>query len=184
MQIRILDEAQVRSVYRQHMERDFPPAELRSLRNIEALTQRGEYRSLGLFDGEALLGYAMLICHGRDLLIDYFAIAEDRRGQGLGSALIRQVTAFDPAAASLIAEIDDPDEARDEAERTVRLRRWDFYSRNGFRDTGARVRTFGVWYRLIEFGDTKHTAEEIRQIYEAHYRQLLPKAVYEKQIRF
>lgn len=184
MEIRTLTAEQITTVYKRYLTRDFPPTERRSLRNILTLTERDEYSTLGLFEANTLLGYAFFVRHGRDLLIDYFAILDGNRGRGLGSHFLRLIADYGKDAASLIAEIEDPDTAHNEEERTRRLRRKAFYERNGFRDTGARVVTFGVHYRLIETGETTHTADEIRSIYAAHYRSILPAVLFKTQIKF
>lgn len=184
LQVIRLDEEQIRQIYNQHISRDFPPSERRSLKNLLLLLERGEYECLGAFDESRLMGYAFFVRHEKDLLLDYFAVTDGQRGRGIGSQFLQLIGEYFADADSLIAEIDDPDAGVTEQERAHRLRRKAFYARNGFRDTGARVRTFGVPYQLIECGKNTHSAEETCDLYAMHYRHILPKAIYNRVIRF
>ena len=65
-------------------------------------------------------------------------------------------------AKSIIGEVENPEFAKSEEDRRIQTRRFEFYMRNGFRDTGVRAACFGVPYIIIEMGQgPAHTAEEI-----------------------
>lgn len=85
-EIRILDAAALRRVYREHVKADFPPAERKPLAMIERQLRTGQYDTLGLFQGEELLAYAFLWRdkEGHCALLDYLAVcgAVGDRGRG------------------------------------------------------------------------------------------------------
>ena len=80
-EIRLLDAAALRRVYREHVKADFPPAERKPRAMIEAQVRTGQYDTLCLFRGEELLAYAFLWRdkEGRCVLLDYLAVC---RGAG------------------------------------------------------------------------------------------------------
>ncbi len=86
-EIRILGSSQIEDVYETHMRRDFPRDELKPLKAIMEMKERGIYDCLGLFDGTELLAYAYLVKESVRgyLLLDYLAACPDRRSQGVGS---------------------------------------------------------------------------------------------------
>ena len=94
-EIRLLDAAALRRVYRDHVKADFPPAERKPLAMIERQVRTGQYDTLGLFRGETLLAYAFLWRdkEGHCALLDYLAVCRGGRGQGTGSAFVEQLKA-------------------------------------------------------------------------------------------
>lgn len=173
LQLRSLQEADVREIYHRHMAHDFPRAELKPLQRILSAMRDGTGAFVGCYEDEQLCGYAFLMRHKDSLLLDYFAVLHELRGQGLGSHFM-QALLESYGNDGLICEIDDPDFAPDEASRTVMLRRQRFYLRNGFRSTGVRVTTFGVHFLLLEPAALPHDSQTIRQRYAGHYRAMLP----------
>ena len=183
MKLSMLTKEQVKKVYYERMKADFPPNELKPLAIIDKAVEQGSYECLGLMDGEEIAGYVFLIKHGEDYLIDYLAIYPERRNQGLGGELIRLLGAYLVQAKSIIGEVENPELAKSEEDRRIQTRRFAFYRRNGFRDTGVRAACFGVPYIIIEMGQgLVHTTEEVKVLYERHYRAILPKGMFEKNV--
>ena len=90
-ELRPLTELQLRQLYREHVARDFPPAERRPLSAILRLRRRGDYDTWGVFDGDALAAYAFLWRGGDCALLDYLAVCRDARGQGYGTRALELV---------------------------------------------------------------------------------------------
>ncbi|MBR3203010.1 MAG: GNAT family N-acetyltransferase, partial [Solobacterium sp.] len=89
LHLELLDEEQRRRVYIEHMKEDFPPAELKSLEEIEQGITEGCYRILGLMDQNEVIGYACLVEAKDACLIDYLAVIPERRNSGAGSEMLR-----------------------------------------------------------------------------------------------
>ena len=173
----------VRRTYRRHMRFDFPKEERKPLKYILMSMREGTYEPFGLVDGGELLGYAFFVTTGGHWLLDYLAIVRDRRGMGYGTKLLSMLRETLADTDSVIAEAENPDFAADEAERTKRLRRLAFYARSGFADTTVRSTTFGVEYVVIEMDlHGLHTPDEVRDIFLAHYKNILPGTLFEKEI--
>ena len=182
---RLTDFAQVRTLYRSWMKKDFTPCELKPLNAMRRLWKKNAYDCYGLFDGEELLGYAFFVCVGKDRLLDYLAVAEGCRGRGYGAVFLRALAGFLADADCVVVEVEDPDKAADGDERTLRERRLRFYLRGGYLDTGRTVELFGVDYRILEAptASSPHPAEAVWEVYSGIYRSILPERIFRRLFR-
>lgn len=114
----------------------FPPEERLLFAEIAASLDRGERLCFLAREAGEAVGFAIVLplpdVPGVALL-DYLAVAEARRGQGIGSALLEALRArLDrPGAVGIILEVEPPHTAQDAAERRRRERRIAFYQRHG-----------------------------------------------------
>ena len=150
--IRELSLQEMQEIYDTKMKGDFPPAEIKPFSTIRAMHERGEYLGLGMLTAEGgILAYAFfVICRpdGQAVLLDYFAVDKDRRGEGIGSRMLREIIERF-ADIPVLLESEDPDHACDEADRKKREKRLSFYHRNNALDTGVRAWVFDVDYRVL-----------------------------------
>ncbi|MBR1931218.1 MAG: GNAT family N-acetyltransferase [Lachnospiraceae bacterium] len=183
MRVDRLNREQIRFVYQEYMQKDFPDNELKPLKMIEKGVAKQTYECFGLFEGEEICGYAFFVKlikdDGRaDYLFDYLAIREDLRDQGLGGTFLSLLAVCFPDANSMLGEVENPDYAKNEKERKTQERRLHFYLHNGIVDTGVTARVFGVEYRILEVvSDREHTGEQVKEIYGKIYRSFLPKVI-------
>lgn len=146
---RLLDAAEVERVYRDEMRRDFPPGELKPLSVILASEAAGRSHTWGIFDGETLAAYLLMVrpagCAASQL--DYFAVLPAYRAGGLGAKLLAALPAHEGDASSILIEAECPEQAGDAAMATRRL---GFYARCGAIDTGWTEQLFGTsWFRVL-----------------------------------
>ena len=169
-EIRLLDAAALRRVYREHVKADFPPAERKPLAMIEAQVRTGQYDTLGLFRDEELLAYAFLWRdkEGRCVLLDYLAVCRGGRGQGTGSAFLEQLKDHYGGFDGLLVEAEAEDPKAAEEANTLRRRRIGFYRRCGFRMLDYRARLFGVTYSMLASGTL--TDADALAAHRRHYR--------------
>lgn len=183
MELRTLSKKEIQAVYRDHLRHDFPEDERKPLAMILRALDRGQYLCLGWMDGEQLIGYAFFVTNGVHYLLDYLATVSTRRGLGHGSAMLRELASYLSGVSSVLVEIEDPAFAETPDEALLRNRRMQFYLRNGLRSCEVTFSTFGVEYLLLEmtqFG--MHSRAEIMQLYQEHYRSILPEAIFRKMI--
>ena len=175
----LTDFSQLKRIYHSRMKKDFALNELRPLPLLAYVWKRGELDGYGLYEGNDLLAYALFARMAAgdqyDYLFDYYAISENRRGEGLGSFFLKELRKSIKNARYIIGEVEDPDYAKGEEDRLLRQRRLEFYKRNGFYETDIISRVFGVHYRLIGI-PTESTInwDEYREVYRKIYRKLLP----------
>lgn len=182
--IRLTDFAEIETLYRERLKKDFARNELKPLSSMRRSWRKNAYDCYGLFDGGKILGYAFFVRRGRDCLFDYLAIAEEHRDEGLGSEFLRQLAECVQDADCIVGEVEDPDKAEDEDTRVLRERRLRFYLRCGYRKTELTSCVFGADYRILEVPTgVRHTTEELRRIYAELYRSFLPALFFRTQFR-
>ena len=89
----------------------------------------------GLFEGEALLGYATLWMEPADkscILLDYLGVTAARRNGGLGRRIVTMLAEQLAGKSMLLIEAERPVEGDDPVENGLRRRRLAFYERCGF----------------------------------------------------
>lgn len=99
-------------------------------------------------DEDVFSGFAITM-NGEDLvLLDYFAICEEKRGQGLGGKSLRALQEqyrdkrFFLEVESLKVPADNMEERR---------RRKQFYLKNGMKELGVYAKLFGVEFELLGY---------------------------------
>lgn len=184
MRLEVLTPEVLRHLYHTELKRAFPPSELKSLQAIEKLLSQDRYDPLGLYDGEELLGYALMWLEPGVpfALLDYLGTVEGRRGQGLGGQCLDLLAQRYSHFRGVFGESEAPD-AGDPAGEGLRRRRLAFYERNGFRYGGYDCALFGVHYRTLIRGQANVTPQELLQAHQAIYRAGMPQAVYDRFIQ-
>ncbi len=183
-EFRLLTGPELEELYREHMRRDFPAAELKPLPRLLALLERGEYEPYGLFADGKLKAFALFWkTPGADwVMLDYFAVLPAGRNQGTGSALLRDMLdRFCRDGRGVFGEVEIPDTG-DGAVDELRRRRIGFYHRAGLREMGFRTKVFGVPYLILAYGP-EVSDETLMETERRLYRAAFPDAAaYEKNI--
>ena len=145
---RRLTEKELTDVYLNEMRRDFPPSELKPLSMILNSEAAGTAHTWGVFDGETLTAYLLMVrpAGSRVSQLDYFAVLPAYRASGLGAELLAQLPEYEKGAEVILIEAECPDKAEDEA---MAVRRLGFYARCGARDTGFTEHLFDAWFRIL-----------------------------------
>ena len=183
--LKTLNDAQISALYASSMRRDFPPSELKSLAAILQMKRRGVYDVLGAYQEDGVLAaYALLYCPvgERVVLLDYLAVEPDRRHAGLGSLLLSQLrTHYTASSDVLLIECERPKAAPDEMQARDRIR---FYTQAGARLTNVRIWLFDVEYSILVLPCSERIpALDWAETMLALYRQMLPKAMFEQNVR-
>ena len=178
-----LSKEEVTSLYYSRMQNDFIENELKPLWVIRNAIDEGKYEPLGLYDGAALLGYVFLVKKDRDYLVDYLAIFPDARNKGNGSETLRLLGNYLSDVAMVILEVEDPTFAENEEQKSIQKRRIEFYKRNGWVDTGLRVKCFSVPFMVLKQKNCRDMdCNGLWEIYQAFYRSILPEEMFENNI--
>ena len=131
---------QVKALYH----RAFPPEEQIPWWLLQLNSRRKDIDLSAWMDGNRFCGFTSSVTvEGLHFLL-FFAVAEDCRGQGYGSAILQAIQQRHPAVA-LNIELLDP-AAPNYPER---LRRFAFYQKNGFQDTCYQVWEVGGKFRVL-----------------------------------
>ena len=126
----------------------FPEQEKKPLQVMENLVADGKMEMLAMVDEDEFVGLAInLIDAEQDrALLDYYAIAPEKRNYGYGSkgleALLKKFKNH-----KYIFEIETQDEKAENAEE--RKRRKAFYLRNGLQETGLFVNVYDTDFEIL-----------------------------------
>lgn len=120
---RKLNEKELTRVYLDEMRRDFPPTELKPLSMILNSEADGTAHTWGVFDGEQLAAYLLMVrpAGSKVSQLDYFAVLPAYRAQGLGAKLLAALPEYEKDAQAILIEAEVPDKAEDEAMAVRRL---------------------------------------------------------------
>ncbi|MEG0767791.1 MAG: GNAT family N-acetyltransferase [Clostridia bacterium] len=170
------------SLYMERIAKDFPANERPPLPALRTLLAEGVCQAWVLMQQEQPAAYAITATEGADVLVTHLAVFQERRGGGIGSALLAQLAAQFAAKRALIIEVEDPAYATSAPEKVLRIRRIAFYQRAGFQRLPAvRYTLFGVALHLMALplqGPIEAVSENIVAIMQACYLPLLPPDLY------
>lgn len=149
--IKNLSIEEIASLYKNRIRADFPRRERRPLFLIRKLYAEGRYACLALEEGGDIAAYATFLCDGEvsGVLLDYFAVDERLRGNGVGSRFFAMLPAHWQEKGGILLECERPGAAKNEAEKKNRERRIAFYRRGGAQEVALRWRAFGVDYNVL-----------------------------------
>lgn len=116
-------------------------------------------------DGGAFSGFAITMNSEDLVLLDYFAISAEKRGNGLGGACLKAL--FEQYYGKrFFLEVESPEVPADNPEE--RRRRKQFYLNNGMRELGVFARLFGVEFELLGY-ECEVSFQEYFSLYDDIY---------------
>lgn len=137
-------------------ENAFPDVEKKSFDWMMKLAQEGKMEIKAITEDNEFVGLIILMVTDTTALVDYFAIAEEKRCGGYGGKTIRAIAQY-YGKKKLILEIEKEDP--DASNAIDRKRRKMFYLKNGLKETGLFVNIYYTDFELLTL-DGKLTFEE------------------------
>lgn len=127
----------------------FPAWERLEGDEIFTLARETDTDVLGLYDGDALVGFIVMVKNQTSGYLFFLATDQHSRGLGYGTAALEAVfRRYEHLQICLDFEpVDEKAENYDQ-----RVRRRAFYLRNGFQETGLYTRTYGQAFQLVCHG--------------------------------
>ena len=104
----------------------------------------GRSEMTAYYDGDTFCGFTFTATEGDILYVMFFAVADELRGKGYGSAILEQLK---QTGKTILLNVELLDEAAPNSEE--RVRRMAFYRKNGFSDTGYNIREVGGLFRVL-----------------------------------
>ncbi|WP_124100120.1 GNAT family N-acetyltransferase [Ruminococcus sp. Marseille-P6503] len=127
----------------------FPAEERAPFFLLSAKAKKERVDFWGLYDGDKWVGLMYVVNYADLSYVFYFAVSESERGRGYGSEALKAAKAeYKGRKLFLAIEQLDPD-AENYGER---VRRKQFYQRNGFEELGQKLREASVIYELLGIG--------------------------------
>lgn len=176
-----LEEA--RTIYIGCAHRDFPSNELKPFSMIEHLHSNGCYECFGFYrqEDDILCAYAFMMADTDTnmLLLDYFAVCEEFRGKGYGTAVLEKLKQDFTTWNGIIFEVEDDDTAESEEEALIRRGRIAFYEKSGVVMTKEKSHAFGVDYKLMMMNLADRAAgEQAGDKITSVYKKMLPEKAF------
>ena len=124
----------------------FPADERKPFSIIHRMFREGRADVWCILEEGKFAGLATTVNGGDLILIDYFAITEKRRGQGLGRGAMECLLAL-YCDKGVFLEIESPD--RPGLDQEQRKKRKEFYLSCGYEELGVKAKVFGVYMELL-----------------------------------
>lgn len=151
----------------------FPPEERPPFFMLKRGAAKGHGDMLIARDGDEFIGFCYLIANDRAGYLFFFAIEENKRGMGYGSAVLSQLRKMYNGKCIFLARETLDETAENYAERK---RRHEFYLRNGFSDLSVKIREATVTYDVMSIGGDV-TADEYDELITAWCGRFIRKLV-------
>lgn len=174
--IRQIDLKEFETLHKECILRDFPLPEVRPYQGFLRLDRDKRLLINGLFRESERLLYASYLFpkNRRCCMLDYFAVEPQFRGKGFGSLylqMIRKEWLKNEELRAMIIEIESPAMAENALEQEKRIKRRDFYLKNGAIATNLHSVVYDVDFDLLYIPlSGNYTEEELaadyRKIYE------------------
>lgn len=129
----------------------------------------GNLDILSFWDDQLFCGFAAFLTYDDLTQILYFAIEEDLRGQGYGSAALAAMRAY-YGTGRIMADLEDPLCAPNDETRDERNHRVGFYQRAGYRLTDVRFEWEGENYVMMISGGNETQATLSMEEYESFWK--------------
>ena len=147
--VKATDEKRLKLIEDLYM-RAFPKSERKPFKLMVQKQAEGTMELLSIEKENAFLGLA-IFAHDKDIaLLDYFAISDEMRGQGIGSRAIKALQKI-YAGKRFVLEIETTKKSCDDLE--MRQHRKAFYLRNGLHTMDFDVNLFGVEMEVLSNGN-------------------------------
>jgi len=145
----------------------FPSSEKKPFSMIVSMQKKGK-TDVWYCEQDGRFAGLVITINGPDkILLDYLAVSKKRRGQGVGSAILKKMRE-QYADKGVFLEIELVDEKADNYEE--RKRRKQFYLSNGMTEMNVFVKLFGVDMELLGY-DCRLTFEEYHDFYRDNYNE-------------
>lgn len=141
--------------------------------------KKGAAECLAALDGDRFVGLAYTVSHKDLVFLFYFAVSDDRRGAGYGTAVL-EALGHRYSGKRMVLSIEALEEASPNIEQ--RRRRKAFYLHCGFQEAGFTMREQGVAYEIlcrggaVPFEDYRAMLQSYmgKLLYALFYRRIRP----------
>ncbi len=176
--VKEIDIKDVKDLYAERMQKDFPFEELRPYRSMKQLAKNDQYVCLGYWEKDTLLAYAcfLFVADSPLVLLDLLAVDASLRGQGIGHEFVNLLKQH--IDKDILIEVESLASSNDEQELAERQRRINFYLDIGAKKTDVACKLFNVDYDLLVLPNSKETYDYfvvIDDLYQKVYKKVYGK---------
>lgn len=144
--IRLTPDCKDRNYFEQINEEAFPISERMTMDDFFLLASETDADVLGIYDAGRPIGFAIVVKNEECGYVNYFAIDQNFRSKGYGGASLKKI--FEAySQIQIILDFEELD--ADAANIDQRIRRKNFYLRNGFHETGKYTLLRGNLFEVV-----------------------------------
>ena len=118
------------------------------------------------YDNDEFIGFTGIITYKDIIYIFFLAVPEAKRNMGYGSKILEYIKSSHRDKVVLLC-YEEVDRKYDDYEK--RVKRKEFYQRNGFLENGFKTNEFGVIFETAYYGVHKVSFEEYVEIFAAGF---------------
>lgn len=157
----------------------FPKDERIPILLLKLLARRNKAKFYGIYDNEKFVGLVYNICYKDIVFVFYLAINKELRGQGYGSKVLEAIKQK-YREHRIILCIEPVDKNSNNYEQ--RIKRKEFYIRNGFKDANYTIKERGIKYDMLYYNevDKKVTLQEFQELMKDYLGKMLYQNFYER----
>lgn len=170
-----------KKLYRKHIIRDFPKNERPNLERFRKRILENKEEVYIFEEEDAEKGYTLIVKLENYIFVDFLATYKESRGQGIGTKILKELKEKYPDC-NIILEVEDPEFARDEKEKTIREKRIKFYEKSNFKIIKELQIKYSdlVIFKLMIFSVKAQNIEEIHDKMKKIYNKVLNKKILKK----
>lgn len=154
----------------------FPKEERAPYIILKMLAKKEKANFCVIEDDEKFVGLIYNIFYKDIVYVFFFAIDDSLRGQGYGSIVLKELQ-NKYTKKRIILMIEEIDEKSDNYKE--RVKRKEFYEKNGFKDFNYKIKEMGVIYQMLGCSE-KVSKEEYLELMKNYFGKFLFKMVYER----
>lgn len=139
----------------------FPEAELIPWAEMETMFDQDYAHLFVFYNEDEPVAFVSGLVSKSHFYVNYLAVSNQHQSKGYGSLILKLVDDYFPGR-DLVLEIEPLDQ--DSNNYSQRVKRWQFYQRNGFKTSPYQTRMNGLNLDLIIKGEADIHADEIYQL--------------------
>ena len=153
----------------------FPPEEYLAPDQLVEMAKADNFDFLALTDGDRFIGFMVVQTYNDLTYLFFLAIEPSCRAKGYGSRAIETLRALYPGKKQVV-DFEMPDDAAPNNDQ--RIRRRQFYLKNGYNETGLFLSYLGVDYEVFCMGGDFDPQEFKDMMKEIHVEGFEPEYFY------
>lgn len=129
---------------------------------FESVSRNEENKLFGYYENNEFVGFTFLTFYKDVVYLFFLAVNEAKRNQGCGTKILEEVKESYKDKVILLCYEETNEKYKD---NDLRLRREDFYRRNGFKNNGYKTDEFGVVFQTAYVGEHTVPFEDYIEIF-------------------
>lgn len=171
--ITLLDWRKVKGIYIS----SFPKAERMPMLFMFILAFKKKVDFYGFYDSDKFIGFIYLIKNTKFTFVMYLATDSKMRSQGYGTKILNWLKK-ESSTKSIILTIEEVKDSYNDY--STRLKRRNFYFRNGFKSSGFLEKFRGEWFEVLYTGAEFSKEDYINMFLELSHGKYIPELVENK----